>query len=320
MRTKRAVRGAGIVSVLLVCALFAGMLLVHANGSGSRSYTERDVAGTTSGPLYIEPSAITPAFFDRTRAIVSNECAIDISHCAQGYVGAAGVSASRLKLQVSCERSSYNYDVPSDGTPVIVPMNMGNGLYSIRLMENVGGSQYVPLVSTETNVVLADEFAPYVRPNIFCNYTAQSSCVRKARELAADADNEGDVARAIYRWIVNTIKYDDEKAAELSGTSGYIPDPDGTLASESGICFDYASLAAAMFRSLGIPCQIVTGMVAPEDVYHAWNMIYIDGAWQSVLITVNPDEWTRIDLTFAASGVGMDDEDDDLVYMERYRY
>ena len=307
------------MSVLLVCALFAGMLIIHSSGSGSRSYTERDMAGTTDGPAYTEPSAITPASFDSAQAMTADRCAIDISHCAQGYVGASGTSGQRLKLQVSCGQMSYNYDMPSDGTPIIVPMNMGNGVYDIRVLENVGGSQYVAMLSTETNVVLANEFAPFLRPNVFCNYNEHSACVQKARELAADADNEGDVVRDIYRWMVDAIKYDDEKAKQLSGTAGYIPDPDATLASGSGICFDYASLAAAMFRSLGIPCQIVTGNVAPENVYHAWNMIYIDGAWHSVLITVNPDEWTRIDLTFAASGDAAAG-DEDLVYTERYRY
>ena len=317
---KHTFRSAAIVSVLLVCALFAAMLVVHASGSGSRSCTERDIVGTTSGPSYTEPSAIMPATFDASQAVTVNDCAIDISHCAQGYIGAAGKSSQRLKLQVSCGQMSYNYDVPQNGMAIIVPVNMGDGLYNISLLENVGGSQYVPVVSTSTNVVLANEFAPYVRPNVFCDYTEKSACVQKARELAANADNEGDVARAIYQWMVNTIKYDDAKAKELSGKGGYVPDPDETLTSEMGICFDYASLAAAMFRSLGIPCQIVTGNVAPEDVYHAWNMIYLDGAWRSVLITVDPDEWTRIDLTFAASETAATYEDEELMYTERYRY
>ena len=75
-----------------------------------------------------------------------------------------------------------------------------------------------------------------------------------------------------------------------------------TLASGTGICFDYASLGAAMLRSLGIPCQVITGYVSPDDVYHAWNMVYIDGEWISVEISIKPNSWTRVDLTFAASG------------------
>ena len=318
--TKRTFRGAGIVSVLLVCALFGGMLALHASGSGSRSYTERDMVGTTSGPSYTEPSGILTATFDAPLAQAVGECSIDASQSALGYAGASAMSESRLKMQVSSGQMSYNYDMPADGSPIIVPMNMGSGLYSLRVLQGVGGSQYVEIGSTEANVALENEFEPFLRPNVFCDFNEQSACVQKARELAADPDNEGDVARAIYRWMANTIEYDDAKAKQLSGTSGYVPNPDATLQSETGICFDYASLAAAMFRSLGVPCQIVTGNVAPEDVYHAWNMIYIDGAWHSVLISVEPDDWTRIDITFAASDSGFAVDDYELVYTERYRY
>lgn len=312
--------GTDLVARPVACVLAGLALIVSLAACDSGSPSESDIAGTTSGPAYAEPAVVATAPFDASRAMVSNGFAIDASHSAEGYLGVSGTSAQRLKLQVSSGEMSYNYDVPSDGMPVIVPLNMGDGAYDVRVLESVGGSQYATVASTTVNVVLESEFAPFLRPNVFCDYDEGSACVQKARELAAGADNEGDVVRAIYRWMVDTIEYDDEKAERLSGVGGYVPDPDDTLASESGICFDYASLAAAMFRSLGIPCQIVTGNVAPENVYHAWNMIYIDGAWQSVLISVDPDDWTRIDLTFAASNDGVDGADGQMVYTERYRY
>ena len=43
-----------------------------------------------------------------------------------------GSSSSRLKLQVTRGEQSYNYDMPGDGTPVFVPMNMGDGTYTVR--------------------------------------------------------------------------------------------------------------------------------------------------------------------------------------------
>lgn len=73
-----------------------------------------------------------------------------------------------------------------------------------------------------------------------------------------------------------------------------MPNPDETLASRSGICFDYASLAAAMLRSLGIPCQVITGYVGPESLYHAWNMVYIDGSWVGVAISRTPSGNTSL--------------------------
>ena len=98
-----------------------------------------------------------------------------------------------------------------------------------------------------------------------------------------------------------------------------MPSPDETLALGTGICFDYASLSAAMLRSLGIPCKVVTGYVSPDGVYHAWNLVYINGSWTSVEFSVRAGEWSRVDLTFAAAGAG-DTVGDGTSYTDRYVY
>lgn len=277
-------------------------------------------AGETSGPAYTEPSAIATSAFDAAAAAGSNGALIDTSHVSLGYVGASAQNASRLKFQVVKDGMSYNYDLPGDGSPIICPLNMGDGSYEFRVMQNTSGTNYVQVYGTTANVALESPFAPFLRPNIFCNYTESSACVSQARQLAAGAANEGEVVRAIYDWMVSNVSYDTAKASQLADTTGYVPDPDGTLSARSGICFDYASLAAAMFRSLGIPCQIVTGYVSPDNIYHAWNMIYINGSWVSAQISVQPDQWTRIDLTFAAGGAGADYVGDGSAYTDRYVY
>ena len=98
-----------------------------------------------------------------------------------------------------------------------------------------------------------------------------------------------------------------------------MPYPDETLQSGKGICFDYASLGAAMLRSQGIPAKIVTGTVSPQGIYHAWIMVNIDGTWQSARFSVSPNTWSRIDLTFAATGGGANVGDGES-YTDRYVY
>ena len=50
-------------------------------------------------------------------------------------------------------------------------------------------------------------------------------------------------------------------------------------------------------------------------------MVYIDGEWVSAEITVGPDEWTRIDLTFAsAQGGNAGYIGDGTTYNTRYTY
>lgn len=75
-----------------------------------------------------------------------------------------------------------------------------------------------------------------------------------------------------------------------------------------------------MLRSVGIPAQIVTGYVSPDDFYHAWIMVYIDGTWHSIQFTVDPKTWSRVDLTLAATEGGNAYVGDGISYRDRYVY
>ena len=46
------------------------------------------------------------------------------------------------------------------------------------------------------------------------------------------------------------------------------------LKNGSGICFDYASLLAALCRIQGIPARVIVGWTDIE--YHAWVEIYLE--------------------------------------------
>lgn len=314
-----------LMCAALAAALACGAMLTGCGGGGGASSSgggggaAEGADGSTSGPAYSQPSSLALATFHSDLAQTGNDCAIDTSAVAEGYVAAAATSASRLKFQVSKGDMSYNYDLPGDNTPIVVPVNMGDGPYNFRVMQNTSGSNYVELFSVVENVKLNSEQAPFLVPNMFVDYDESSAVVAKARELTADCTNQGEVVRNIYEWVVANITYDHDKAAELASATGYVPDPDATLASGTGICFDYASLGAAMLRSLGIPCKVITGYVSPDDVYHAWNMVYIDGEWVSVEISIKPNDWTRVDLTFAASGAAST-IGDGTSYTDRYTY
>lgn len=312
----RLMRFVRLAALACACAVAAVLCACGADGGSQGGATD---AGSTDGPAYQVPASIQPAAYDANAASVTAAGGIDTSHVSEGYVAASATNSARLKFQVVRGDAGYNYDLPGDGTPIVCPLNMGNGTYTFRIMQNTSGNNYVEIASAQANVQMTDEFEPYLRPNQFCSFTDSSQCVQQARQLAADAANEGDVVRAVYQWVVGNITYDYDKAAELATATGYIPDPDATLAARSGICFDYASLSAAMLRSLGIPCQVITGYVAPDQLYHAWNMVYINGTWVSVEFSINPDEWTRMDLTFAAAGSG-GTTGDGTGYTDRYVY
>ena len=270
--------------------------------------------GKATGAAYTMPDEVTVPTMESTTS-----SAIDTSGVASGYVGAAAQSPCRLKFQVRCGEMTYNYDMPNDGSPAFFPLNMGNGSYAFRIMENIEGSDYAELDAVYTDVSLSSEFAPFIVPNIFCNYTGKSDCVKQARSVAGKASNEGEVVRDVCTYVANTVSYDYDKAKQLAQSTGYIPNPDATLKSKTGICFDYASLTAAMLRSLGMPTKVITGYVSPNDLYHAWIMVYADGTWQTALFSIKPNTWSRCDVTFASAGES-DVTGSGTTYTDRYTY
>lgn len=295
--------------VAILAFLLAALCLMGGCGGGGAE---------TSGPEYSPPKSVATAAFSKATAS-ANGAQIDASHVEQGYVAAKATSKARLKLQIICGQASYNYDLPGGGTAIVCPLNMGNGTYQFRVMRNTSGSNYVEIASTSATVSLESEFAPYLVPNLYANYSKDSECVALAQQLAEGAENEGDVVKAVYEYIVDNISYDNEKAARLKDVSGYEPDPDETLASGSGICLDYSSLAASMLRSLGIPCKIVTGYVSPDNIYHAWNLVYINSTWTQAEIQIDANTWSLIDTTFAAGGASSTTGDGQS-YTQRYEY
>ncbi len=244
---------------------------------------------------------------------------IDLSEMGRGYIALSVVNESRLKLQMIREDMTYNYDLPNDGTPSVYPLNMGNGSYTIRVMENIAEDRYAELWSRTVEADMQDEYQPFLRPSVMVSYSESSDCVTVARQLATNCEDDLAVASAIYDYLVEHISYDYEKAKNVE--KGYLPDPDETLSSGTGICFDYAALTAAMLRSLDIPCQLITGYVGEDALYHAWNRIYIqDQGWLTVEIKVTGDTWKRVDITFASTGTEAQTLENDGNYTTRYTY
>ena len=296
---------------LLLCGCGAGEA-VPASAPSSGAVRSSD-GGSYTAPPFRE------AVFHEELAEKSGECFIDVSALEEGYVAVSAVSDKRLKFQVIKGEETYNYDIASDGTPSVFPLSCGDGEYRFRIMENVSESRYAEKFALTRTVKLIDEFQPFLRPSDYVSYKSDSLCVQKAAELAADADTDIEVVSAIYKYICSNVKYDTKKAETVQ--SGYLPDPDETLSTGKGICFDYASLAAAMLRSQGIPTREIVGYVSPDGVYHAWNMFYTtETGWVTVKFQANGSEWTRMDATFAAGGASQKYIGDGGNYTDIYRY
>lgn len=278
-----------------------------------------DAAAATGGEV-ANPYVLPPfrdAAFHEDSAVDCGALRLDDSGLSQGYVAVLAESDKRMKFQVISGQQTYNYDLPS-GESQVFPLNMGSGSYTFRLMEQIEGTKYACVWSADRQVTLDNEFEPFLRPSQMVAYDEGSRCVSLVRELAASCETDTELASKVYDYLVKHIRYDKEKAATVQ--SGYLPDPDETLAEGKGICFDYAALAAAMLRSAGIPCKLITGYVE-NNVYHAWNCFYLESqGWVTVKIAAAPDTWQRVDITFAASGTPTEALQDDSRYTARFTY
>ncbi len=234
-----------------------------------------------------------------TAAYNSSKACIDVSNASQGYVMIKYTGSNpKVKIQI-IKDTTYTYDIANTGNYVTFPLTEGNGSYAIKVYENVSGTSYAQAVSQNISVTLADPLLPFLYPNQFCDFNAGSAVVSTSDALTADiADPVAKVA-AIYNYVVSNFTDDYNKAATVQ--SGYLPVVDVTLATKSGICFDYAAVMTSMLRAQGIPTKLVIGYAG--DVYHAWVSIYIHGqGWIDNIIYFDGVNWQMMDPTFASSG------------------
>jgi transglutaminase-like putative cysteine protease len=180
----------------------------------------------------------------------------------------------------------------------IFPLSEGNGSYSIGVYEQVDGTRFAVASTATINVILADEFMPFLTPNQYVNYDKNSQTVKKAFELVRETIGFIDKIAAVYNYVINNFTYDKELARTVQ--SGYLPDVDAVLRRRKGICFDYAAVMTAMLRSQGIPCQLVVGYAG--EIYHAWLNVYSkETGWINKVIFFDGRSWTLMDPTFASN-------------------
>lgn len=228
---------------------------------------------------------------------------VDATQANNGYITVAytGGGSQRIKVIVEKGSDKYTYDLNNQGKEEKFSLQMGNGDYKVRVMQNTTDTKYVALQTTNFNVSMSNQFAPYLTSNQYVNYTSGSVTVQKAAQVVAGAKDQLAKVDAIYQYVSNNITYDTQKAASVQ--SGYLPDVDTILSTGKGICFDYSAVMAAMLRSQNIPTKLITGYVAPNGAYHAWNEVYLDGVgWvKTGEVYFDGQNWKLMDPTFLAS-------------------
>ena len=261
--------------------------------STSASVPDSETGTRDNTPLCLVPEA------DGILEMRNDVAVIDYSHADQGYICADySGSVSKIKLILSGpDGTDYTYDLHGNGYEVF-PLSAGSGSYKATIYENISGTSYSTCLYAGFDAVLANEFGPFLYPNQYVNFNADSKAVAKGAELAAGADTDLDVVISIYDYITASIKYDYNKASDPP--AGYVTDVDEILTSGTGICLDYAALMSAMLRSQQIPTRLEVGYA--KDAYHAWISVYTEETgWLNGLIEFTGSSWTLVDPTFGAN-------------------
>ncbi|CDD50694.1 transglutaminase-like enzymes putative cysteine proteases [Firmicutes bacterium CAG:308] len=225
---------------------------------------------------------------------------VDMSNVSQGYVTARLLSsASKIKLQISKDDKKYNYDLTSMEYTAF-PLQMANGIYTIKILSQIEGTKYAVVASTQKEVTIQDEFSVYLYPNQVVNYGPDSIVVNKSFELTKDDKDNLTRIYHLFEYTVDVLDYDYEKADYVSDTY-VLPNLTQAIENGSGICFDYASLLAALCRIQGIPARVIVGWTDIE--YHAWVEIYLENeGWINPKVYFAKKDWSLVDPTFSDSG------------------
>lgn len=244
----------------------------------------------------------------RAQVLIGNaRASVDVSYLSHGLIRVKyneTEAPKKLKVLIEKDLERYTYDLNPKGEFEPLPLQMGDGTYSLKVLSNIVDNRYAVIFGTSLDVQLVNENAPFLTAHQLVKFDENSTTAELAQSLTADAERDDTKIEIICSYIVDNISYDYDKAKTVK--PGYLPVCDEILEAGKGICFDYASLLAAMLRSVGIPAKLVTGYVAPDDLYHAWNEVYIQGTgWirigQFYSAYKEGQGWLRMDATYTAS-------------------
>lgn len=248
---------------------------------------------TTAAPVQPAPIKISTPAASGTAVASQNGYIVDYSNASQGYIMVKGSDSYSGTLAVQVFKDSTGgtllaqYVAANTGGYTTFPLTAGSGKYVVRVMEQREGG-YSPKLTAEFNAALSSETAPYLYPTYLVNFSSSSLAVNNASQACAGCTTDEQKVLAVKKYIIDTLQYDMSKASDVraGNLKFYTPNADSVLAAGKGICYDYATLFAAMLRCQGIPVRLVKGYAySPSEggmIYHAWNEAYYNGAWHTI--------------------------------------
>lgn len=292
-------KGKFILLPILLCMslVFCSCGAENKQSGGDSATKQSESSQDTKGSRDNTPVVLTGQA-DGTVTYGSEGVTIDASHISEGYIMVSYTGTNeKVKLQITGpDEVVYTYDLHGDYETF--PLTAGSGSYTVGVFENIEGTSYSTLFTQTIDVKIDDEFGPYLYANQYVNFNGDSKVVEKAEELSKPCNDDLEVIEQVYNYMISNFTYDYDKAELVQ--SGYLPDVDEVFEAQTGICFDYAAVMAAMLRSQRIPTRLEVGYAG--DVYHAWISTYIEEqGWVNGIIQFDGKNWELLDPTFAST-------------------
>jgi len=132
----------------------------------------------------------------------------------------------------------------------------------------------------------------YLKSSIFIK-SDNETIIKTARKIVGDEKDPIKAARLITEWVYKNIK----KVPTPS-----VPDAHTVLINKQGDCNDHAVLAASLARAVGLPSQVVVGLVYFDGsfYYHAWVTYWAGKRWFTAdpLMNLLPVDPTHLALVY----------------------
>lgn len=183
----------------------------------------------------------------------------------------------KVKVMVEKDGTSFYYNLNGSTGAETFPLQLGDGTYTIAVLENITGNQYRMLSKEKLTSAQQNPLNVYLQSIQLIKWNNRDEIINKAEELTKNLDGDEAKVQAIYEYIVQNYQYDFDKLDGLA--ADYLPDINEMEKSKKGICYDFSALVASMLRSVDIPTKMVKGYGDNIKGYHAWNEVYLNGKW-----------------------------------------
>ena len=179
-------------------SLLLFIALLCCSCSTTKSNTDDSVSAP---PGYVpgQTNVLTPTA-DGTVQTGDEPLILDFSNASMGYfMGKVTSDDTKVNIQVTGEDDVvYNYFLETKDDWTAFPLTAGDGAYLVLAFEDIGNGQYASLFSYPLDVTLENVFLPFLYPNQYVDFSADSKVVSLAASLSADAETDLDALRTLY--------------------------------------------------------------------------------------------------------------------------